>query len=244
MDALLVDAMRRLDELAAWKQGSLPSEAIPCLRGPDEWLTGNDPLRRAVVRQIDGRRSIGEVVEATHLGEHDVYETIASGCDAGWVQILPSGSARVAGAREPKDRRAALKPVLKRSPALIAVGILLTIGLGSSWTGRRVAVDRSAWDKARMQWEEIDVQRAIEVWRYRHGTYPSALEALSEDGIPAPVGFEERWDYGPEKDSYRLTPHDEAAPRPQVVPPVKAPPKMAATPAAKSKATKRTLAHP
>jgi hypothetical protein len=261
MDVLLVDAMRRLDELAAWKQGLLPPATVPCLRGPDEWLVGNDPLRRAVVRQIDGRRTIAEVVEETHLGEHDVYETIAAGCEAGWIQFLPMGLGSEARANEPREGRAALKPVLRRSPALIAVGILLTIGLGSSWTGRRVTVDRTAWDQARTKWEEIDLQRAIEIWRYRHGAYPAALDSLTKDRIPLTAGFEDRWDYRIEQDSYRLSRRDESSPRPPSsdppasakpslkVPrgkgsPARVPPKMAATPAGKSQATKRTFPHP
>ncbi len=266
MDALLVDAMRRLDELSAWKQGSLPPTAVPYLRSPDEWLEGNDPLRRAVVRQIDGRRTIAEVVEATRLGEHDVYETIAAGCDAGWIQILPANARGEAGGNEPRDGRAALKPVLRRSPVLIAVGILLTIGLGSSWTERRISVDRSAWDRARARWEEIDLERALEIWRYRHGSYPAALDSLGADRLPVPAGFEEHWDYRIEADSYVLSPRDPSpasllapSPPPAPVPsslarppvtgrdaagsPAKVPPKTAATPAGKSQATKRTFPH-
>lgn len=218
MDALLVDAMRRLDELAAWKQDTLPPTAVPSLRGADEWLSTNDPLLRAVIRQIDGRRTIAEVVEATHLGEHDVYETIAAGCETKWIQILPSDAAQIARPGKLREGGKALKPVLRRSPALIAIAILLTVGLGSSWTGRRISVDRTAWNASRAQWEAIDIQRGIEVWRYRHGAYPTSLAELTDDRIPLPAGFAERWDYRPESDSYVLALRDGSSPPPSSEP--------------------------
>jgi hypothetical protein len=225
IDALLVDAMRRLDEMAAWKQGSLPPRAVPCLRGPDEWLVSDDPLRRAVVRQIDGRRTIGEVAEATRLGEHAVYEAIAAGVEAGWIQIMQpvtpaarpwpvKAGADPAGDESPGSAFAhgrgrggasgAPSPALRRSPAVAVLVIMLTLGLGSSWAGRRIAVDRTAWDQARTRWEEIELARSIDVWRYRHGSYPVALAALAEDRIPLPGDADKRWDYRLDGESYRL----------------------------------------
>ncbi len=224
VDVLLVDAMRRLDELAAWKQGMLPPYSVPSLKKPDEWLRtdgAKDPVQRAVVRQIDGRRSLREVVHESRLGEHEVYETIAQGVEAGWIEILDASAVAPSESRErsseslwswkpssrraPKpDRSGAGHPVVRRSPVVAVLAILLTLGLGSSWAGRRVAVDRTAWDRARAQWEEVDLHRLIEVWRYRHGTYPASLEDLAVDRIPVTAGFDQRWDYTREGDSYRL----------------------------------------
>jgi len=215
VDMLLVDAMRRLDELAAWKQGDLPPRAVPTLHGPDEWHSSPDPLRRAVARQIDGRRTIAEVAAATRLGEHDVYETIAAGVEGGWIQILAPAAVTEASPRfetvdavEPPSgdwRASSHRPVVRKSPVAVVLAILLTLGLGSSWASRRISTDRSAWDSARVQWEEVDLQRLIEVWRYRHGAYPSSLSSLAEDRLPLSDGAEGRWEYRIDGTSYTLT---------------------------------------
>jgi len=199
VDVLLVDAMRRLDELAAWKQGSLPAASVPCLAKVEEHLVSSDPLRRAVLRQIDGRRTVGQIAEAARLGEYEVYQTIAGGIEAGWIQIL--GTVEI-----PPPAPPAKSEVLQRAPALAALLILLVLGVGSSWIGVRFGAGSTAWIEARTRWEEVDLRRMIEVYRYRHGSYPSDLTALIDEGLPLPKDAPERWGYRLDADAYRLQP--------------------------------------
>ncbi len=98
IDNLLLDAMRRLDELAAWKQGEFLPSAIPFLAAGGDLIVSSDPLRRTVLRQIDGRRTIQQIADATRLGEHATYSTIADGVRDGAVQIFSprGGTASIA----------------------------------------------------------------------------------------------------------------------------------------------------
>jgi hypothetical protein len=196
MDNILLDAMRRLDELAAWKQGEFPPSAIPFLASGGELVVSSDPLRRAVLRQVDGRRSIREIVEATRLGEHETYSTIADGVQAGSIQIL---SRPVAAAPHAPTRE-----ILRRSPALAVLLLILLLVATSSWVDKRLSIDQGPWHEARARWEEIDLRRLIEVHRYRTGSYPKDLGEVERSGIDIPRSTAQRWFYQLDGATYRL----------------------------------------
>jgi len=200
MDSLLLDAMRRLDELAAWKQGEIPPTLVPCIPGGGELVITSDPLRRAVSKQTDGRRTIQEIVDATGLGEYDVYETITTGILEGWLQILDRPA-------QEKPVQSGAREVLRRSPVIMGLVAILVVVAMSSWIDRRLAVDRGLWDQARAQWEEGDLRRLIEVYRFRNGAYPSDLASLQTEGLPVADATVQRWFYRVDGTSYRLTPH-------------------------------------
>jgi hypothetical protein len=198
IDNLLLDAMRRLDELAAWKHGEFPSGAVPFLAAGGDLVVSSDPLRRAVLRQIDGRRTIQQIVEATRLGEHETYQTIVDGVTEGSIQILT----RTPVASPPSPAR----EVLRRSPALSVLLLILLLVATSSWIGRRLSIDQGPWHEARARWEEPDLRRLIEVHRYRTGAYPQDLASLEAEGLEIPRATVERWFYQPDGVSYRLIP--------------------------------------
>lgn len=198
IDNILLDAMRRLDELAAWKQGSFPATAIPYLASGGDLVVSSDPLRRAVLRQVDGRRSIREIVEATRLGEYETYATIADGVQGGAIQIL---SRAIAPAPQTPTRE-----VLRRSPALAVLLLILLLVATSSWVGQRLLIDQGPWHEARTRWEEIDMRRLIEVHRYRTGAYPRELGEIEASGIEIPRSASKRWFYQIDGASYRLIP--------------------------------------
>ncbi len=198
VESILIDAMRRLDELADMKQRRLPPRSVPCLTGGEASVVSTDPLRRAVSRQIDGRRRIEEIVVATRLGEHEVYETLLKGVDDGWIQILdPTHPAPV---EIPATRRI-LRPMLA-APLLV---LLLAIGASSAWVDGRTSSGRSPWTEAGARWEECDLRAMIEVYRHRVGSYPSSIGDLPRVGIPVQKDATRRWQYRREGDAYRLT---------------------------------------
>jgi hypothetical protein len=198
MDNILLDAMRRLDELAAWKQGDFPASAIPFLASGGDLVVSSDPLRRAVLRQVDGRRSIREIVEATRLGEHETYATIADGVQGGSIHLL---SRPVAAAPQAPTRE-----ILRRSPALAVLLLILLLVATSSWVDKRLSIDQGPWHEARARWEEIDLRRLIEVHRYRTGSYPRELGGMERSGVDIPRSMTERWFYQMDGASYRLIP--------------------------------------
>ncbi|MFB3909835.1 MAG: DUF4388 domain-containing protein [Candidatus Eisenbacteria bacterium] len=199
-DSILLDSMRRLDELAAWRSGPLPPDAVPCVCGREDEFVGEDRLRRAVLRQIDGRRTIEQIGEATRLGAYDVYGTIAEGLQASCLLLLDLRT----GVREPAPESVAHREV-HRPRALVVLSLLLAVGLGGAWVGQERGDEDRPWQRARRSWEEIDLRRTIEVYRHRHGEYPAALASLEAERL-LPHDAAARWLYRPEGSAYRLSP--------------------------------------
>lgn len=199
VDSLLLDAMRRLDELASLKQGQLPPDVVPCLEGLEENHAASDPLRRAVLRQIDGRRNLSQIVEATRLGEYEIYSIISEGLEAGWIQLLrPTRTF---------EKVAPTVPVLlRRIPALAILVGFLVLTAASLWFGRVGKADERGWWQARAQWEELDLRRQIEVYRFRHGSYPADLNALEPLAGQVVRAWSKEWHYELEDRAYILSP--------------------------------------
>jgi hypothetical protein len=200
LDTVLLDAMRRLDEVASWKKGMLPPTSVPCLNGQEELYISSDPLRRAVVRQVDGRRTMNQIVEATRLGEHPIYSTLAEGVEAGWVQVL--------GLIIPERPRPepASRATLQRVPAVILLLAFLALGVGSAWIGQRFAKSRNPWLEASARWEEVDLRRMVEAYRYKNGAYPRDLAKLVQEGFPLDDDLTDHWDYALVGNAYELRP--------------------------------------
>lgn len=197
VESILIDAMRRLDELADMKQGRLPAHAIPCLTGGEASVISTDPLRRAVSRQIDGRRTMDEIVSATRLGEHEVYEAVCAGIDDGWIQILDS----VRVPATPAPARRVLRPIIGASLLVL----LLAISASSAWVGGRVPSDDSPWRNAGARWEEHDLRTMVEVYRFRVGAYPVSLSQLQDEGLAVGEETMQRWHYRRDSEAYALT---------------------------------------
>ncbi len=198
-DSILLDAMRRLDEVASLKQDTVAPLGIPCLRGTEEFYVSSDPLRRAVLRQVDGRRSVQEIVTATRLGEYDIYSTIAEGLEGGSIQILtPTGT--------PSPLPPPRREILRRLPAALLLTGLLVIAAGSAWIGYQVRPDPTQWEMAAVYWEELDMRRLIELYRERQGQYPSSLSQLCEENLPFGDGNNRSWFYRLDGTAYLLHP--------------------------------------
>lgn len=197
VDTILLDAMRRLDEVASLKQGNLPPTSVPCLNGPEELCVSSDPLRRAILRQIDGRRTVQQIVEATRLGEYEIYATLAKEREEGWIQTLAPRRTEVPAAAPSRE-------ILSRWPAVAALATILALGVGSAWIGQRLQPDRRAWVQSATRWEEHDLRRMLEVYRLRNGAYPDRLARLQDEGLPVEPHPEKRWTYRTVEDAYRL----------------------------------------
>jgi hypothetical protein len=198
VDSLLLDAMRRIDELASWKQGQLAPEVVPCLEGLEENYVSSDPIRRAVLRQVDGRRTLAEIVEATRLGEYEIYSAISEGAEAGWVQLLRP--------TQPREMTAPPVPVvLRRVPAMMILVGFLAVAVVSIWFGQTGKRETRGWSESRAQWEELDLRRQIEVHRFRHGSYPANLDVLEPFSGQKPASWTLRWRYKSDDRAYTLT---------------------------------------
>jgi hypothetical protein len=87
---------------------------------------------------------------------------------------------------------------------LILSGLLLALA-GSVWIGQSWRPDHRPWTVAGHQWEELELRRLLEVYRFRHGSYPKDLTALVDERLPVSESTADRWSYAPTPDAYTLT---------------------------------------
>lgn len=209
IDTLLLDTMRRLDELAAWREGEFAPTAVPCLA--DEGARGTieaaapDAIARAVLRQMDGRKNIEEIVRAMPLGDHAVYQVIVEGYEQGLVRIL---SYREAPAAAPQPAVVQPREFTGSGVATLVVlaGVAALAAVGSTVMRERILLERHAARARDVQWAEADVERALEACRFRTGAYPGSLSDLAASGVPLPRDAARSWSYQSHGERYALDP--------------------------------------
>jgi hypothetical protein len=210
IDTLLLDTMRRLDELAAWREGEFAPEAVPCLvdegaRSAIEAPAG-DPIARAVLRQVDGRKSIEEIVRAIPLGAYAVYQVIADSYEQGQLQILTYRGGRPAAAPPPVAIPSRVRTTSVAASAILFASLACLAILSAVVLRERILEDRASSRAAAVLWAEADVERALEAYRYGHGAYPASLGDVTKSGIPLPRDAESHWAYRSEGSTFTLAP--------------------------------------
>jgi type II secretory pathway pseudopilin PulG len=88
----------------------------------------------------------------------------------------------------------------------LLAGIVAISVASGSFLLQRAGADRAADRASARLWAEVDVERAIETYRYRHGAYPTSLQAVAKSGIPLPKDADANWSYRVTASSFRLDP--------------------------------------
>ncbi len=222
IEGVLMESMRRLDELADLQAAELPPGLIPKIAKPAAARQLTDPFTRALTRRIDGRRSVQEIAAASALAGYDLYQALRVLRDEGIVELaewIPSGPWMDALWRQ----RSRLRSFLFGAsvPTLL---LLLTLGIHaflarhpSSWSSTPghgfVTADGT------LARDEFAVAQLMEVYRLRRGEYPPDFTALVEAQLLAPRTAKRmeregvRWHRLADGDTYRwIAPIREAGP--------------------------------
>jgi hypothetical protein len=162
---------------------------------------------------VDGRSTVQDIVDASALGEFDVYHTLYELLDRSLIEEAPvSAVAAVTPGAATRDRWL--------SGALVAAVIALAlVGLATlpqnPWTPARVLAESSASETLRTYASRNRVgrlERAIETYYLDRGAMPERLEQLAEGGYVLPVNLADPWGrpYRYERDAtgYTVSPQD------------------------------------
>jgi hypothetical protein len=168
---------------------------------------------RSVLHMVDGRSTVQDIVDASALGEFDVYHTLYELLDRSLIEEAPvSAVAAVTPGAATRDRWL--------SGALVAAVIALAlVGLATlpqnPWTPARVLAESSASETLRTYASRNRVgrlERAIETYYLDRGAMPERLEQLAEGGYVLPVNLADPWGrpYRYERDAtgYTVSPQD------------------------------------
>jgi hypothetical protein len=220
VETALLEAMRRLDEAAELKAAGYALQSVPrrlseelALPAPE---AGADPqetaarlVEEALLRRIDGRRSIGRLASFLYVSEYDALQAVRA--------LEQKDLVRLEAARRPQDPpQLLLEPPRRPRRALTLAGLaaLVAITAALGWTLHRTTGSSTwAWQaKAHHQRQAFEDDRAIrtalEILRIRQGRYPDALGSLVESGVwpRRDLGALEEFTYAVASDgqSYRL----------------------------------------
>jgi hypothetical protein len=99
----------------------------------------------------------------------------------------------------------ATRRALHRWPVVVVLACFFLVTATVSWIGHRIEPTSSSWEKTQAYWEEPDLRRLIETYRYRHGYYPLDLTELDRDNLPIAPATLGRWQYMRQNQSYTLS---------------------------------------
>jgi hypothetical protein len=210
-EGLLMESMRRLDEIVRYKQ-ILSSSAMvlrpKALAMPPKDMTG--PEQR-VLPLVDGLKPLRDIAAQSKLVEFEVYEALHHLLDLGVIEVslgvtAPPKVTPIAKEVAPPPRTSMAVPVA-------AVVFLASLAIGSLGTPMLYRQAERAVQHAPATASIMDDSQrlglALEVYRSIRGAYPVNLRALSREGIvPAATvsSFVKSFDYQSDGTSYRKTP--------------------------------------
>jgi hypothetical protein len=191
VETALLESMRRLDEAADLKAGGFPLSARARAVDPPAQAIPPDPetsipaaLERAVLGRLDGRRTLGELVEQLAVAEYDVLTAVRELRNRGLVRLDTQSSASHV------TQILIEQPIRLRNPALavflMVSFLLLTItGFQVHRLTAGVIAPRAdaAYQLRETTTEAAAVRDALEIYRQRAGRYPERLDALVDARI-------------------------------------------------------------
>ncbi|HEY7727414.1 MAG TPA: DUF4388 domain-containing protein [Candidatus Eisenbacteria bacterium] len=216
-EGLLMESMRRMDEIARYKQ-TLSSPAM-VLRPRALALPPNDltPQEQRVLPLVDGLRPLRDILAQAKLVEFDVYEALHHLLDLGVIEIsLSAAPPKVTplveeGPRvlQPEARPAGIHLGVLAVLVSLAIGIFVSPGLLAR--GERAAgVSRlSVLPELSVVDEASRLTVALEIYRIRYGSYPPGLDALAQARILSPAAVRHagtRFTYHSDGTSYSRLP--------------------------------------
>jgi hypothetical protein len=100
LNALLMDGLRRIDEMGYFKKRIPDQDAYVVRRGrPPQKLNAEET---AVWEQVDGKRTVREIAQASHLSEFDATKALFGLCEAGYVAVVSEKPQPVLGGAAPQ----------------------------------------------------------------------------------------------------------------------------------------------
>jgi hypothetical protein len=90
--ALLVDAIRRIDEMELFRQ-SIPDSAVYLRRREPRHQVALEPEEERLLSLVDGQRDIAELARRSHLSEFEATKVVYRLLQGGWAEIA-EGPAR------------------------------------------------------------------------------------------------------------------------------------------------------
>ncbi len=186
VEGFLMESMRRIDELVDLQATELPPGMIPRPRPRTAGDPPGDRFATAILRRVDGRLSLQEIVAASALPAYDLYRAVRELRDTQQIELaewIPSGPWM-----EAVWRRGARWKWIPLSIAGLALLAAVTFGtqvllerFEPSWHQSREFTFLSPG--ARTARADYATAQLMETFRLRRSHYPRSHAELVEDGL-------------------------------------------------------------
>jgi len=169
-DSLLLEGLRRRDEVDDLLSGPLPPEVVPVLleadtaeedRVPDSAMSGR--ITEAVRRMCDGRWRLREILERSALTQYDIVTTITKDLEGGRIRLVGNPATPSFGAERRKVGWRAAVPVFSLIAAVAVAWVLRTTleQVPAPALGREILT--SPRGRSEAQWIREEAQRQSHV---------------------------------------------------------------------------------
>jgi len=186
IEGLLMESMRRLDELADLKAAEMPQGMVPRSSGAEITASDSNRVYRAVHALVDGSRSVHDIITQSTLAGFDICQALRVMRDQNIVEMTEWIPAGVWADRLWK-KRSLMKVVSYSLLTVITLGI---VTFGTNFYFRHF---RAPWETG-LQFsfltEECEASRAsyniatvLETYRVMNHHYPADYDALIENGL-------------------------------------------------------------
>lgn len=186
IEGLLMEGMRRLDELADLQAAEMPAGMVPRKLSRTGQEETDDRFAIAALALVDGKRSLHEIVATSSIAAFDLYQALRLLRDQKRIELIewiPTG----VWTDVLWKKRSLLRSL--GSAALVLVGLgLLTVGITfwldhypSPWASNGATGFLSAeCENARASY---NIANLMEAYRILHRRYPANYEAMINDGL-------------------------------------------------------------
>ena len=144
------------------------------------------PAERRVYGLIAPTRSVQKIIDLSRLGEFESCRALSELIGQSYARVVrPHPASDLGPSLGDKMRRAALDlgRVAVSAAVVVLAGGLIARGLAERRAPRELRLDERAIQR-RLEAVQVRVlERALEVYRLRTGTYPATLEALVVEGL-------------------------------------------------------------
>jgi hypothetical protein len=184
-ESMLMEAVRRTDEMRRYQVKLSDPGLVLGLRelpDPDAALSEEE---KELFGLVDGRRTLGELIQEAPLTDYEAYEALDRLIEAGWIEIQGRREPEAPAVIEMNAARRALGASW-RSDLLLATAAIALMGLMqvAVWktVPRPTAIAVAPADDAYASLALDDVRFALELQKTRDGRYPTTLGTLVEAG--------------------------------------------------------------
>jgi Domain of unknown function (DUF4388) len=215
IEGLLMEGMRRLDELADLQAAEMPAGMVPRKMSRESQDEGDDRFAAAVLGLVDGKRSLHEIVSLSAIASFDLYQTLRRLRDQQRIELIewiPTG----VWTDVLWKKRSMMRSIAHGS--LVVIGIaLLTVGI-TYWLDVYPSPWVSQGDNGFLSHDceasraSYNIANLMEAYRILHRRYPESYDALIEEGLLTDSMAEDyqarglAWQVGTDRETYAWLP--------------------------------------